>query len=344
MKEKRLHIDDTVLTSVLHQEYGLKIKELIFIPMGTSAYSYEVHCKNGSRYYLKMFDTSNERQRQSTPHLDIYLRMTWKMYHHGIFPNLTYPIQTKDGEFKTTYHHLILVLFNFIEGTPLWDVWVYSTDLLDSMAKLIAAIHNTTPHIEEACYESFDITFVQTITHRLSALESTVAWNVSWKKDVKQLMMSNKDRILEYTDMLRRLQLSVQSIQKEWVLCHGDLWGGNIIKHQGQFFLIDWETSVMAPPERDLFFYMETHHDFEFFFHQYEKYRGGNIKLHAALLRFYAYRRCLQNINSSLGRLLDSHHVEEGTASVVDQNLTHLHCIESVVYRLQKKLSSKIIE
>jgi thiamine kinase-like enzyme len=47
-------------------------------------------------------------------------------------------------------------------------------------------------------------------------------------------------------------------------LCHGDIWGGNLIRHENVLYFIDWESAIIAPPEFDLIGYIgEKFHLYE---------------------------------------------------------------------------------
>ncbi|WP_396019889.1 phosphotransferase family protein [Bacillus sp. SD088] len=44
--------------------------------------------------------------------------------------------------------------------------------------------------------------------------------------------------------------------EHQFVFCHGDLWGGNLIQKGTDIHVIDWESAILAPREYDLFNYM----------------------------------------------------------------------------------------
>lgn len=336
-------MEDKVLASILLQEYGIDVNNILFIPRGTSAYSYQVTDVKGNRFYLKMFDLSNERQRQSTLHMDIYLPMVWKMYHKGIFRNLCYPIQTKDGHYTTIDKNLLLVMFNFIDGQPLKD---YSKNTILKMAKLLAKLHKITPEIEEACHEFFHISIQPNLMQSLSVLESTSKFANPYMNALRKLVLPRKKEMIKYHDLLLHLQSTVPAIQQERVLCHGDLWLGNIIRQQDEFILIDWETSLIAPLERDLFFYIYKNIEFETFLKSYENHLGKEVVLYLDLIRFYSYRRVLQNLTSSIWRILFSNKAEveyQSDLEKVKRNLAHMDRLELSIQKAKWKLGGKMI-
>ena len=58
--------------------------------------------------------------------------------------------------------------------------------------------------------------------------------------------------------LINRAEFLSQKIQKqspEFVLCHSDIHGGNVlIDGKGAIYIVDWDEPIMAPKERDLMF------------------------------------------------------------------------------------------
>ncbi|MDR7076114.1 thiamine kinase-like enzyme [Neobacillus niacini] len=342
----KYQMDEMKLAALLNQEYGIHVKDLVHIPWGTSAYSYRINCVNGDCYYLKLFDTANDKQRESAERLDFSLAITCKMYHEWIFRNLTYPIKTKDGRYKTIFNQTALVLFNFIEGLALKDA-SSSKETVTKIATLIAALHKATPKIKqkEVRQEKFDMWTHRWLVRNLSVLESTTTFDNPYKEELRELMLTHKEQILNYLNLLSSLHTSVKAIQKESVFCHGDLWAGNLIIHHDELFLIDWEYAVFAPPEFDLSNFISM--DFEFFFSQYEEHFGQKVILHVDLIRFYSYRRRLDYlkhlINNILHRNTDETHYRMDLHDLSKYCLPELNSLEPMIRKIQNMLRHNII-
>jgi len=58
----KFKIEDKQLILFIQKNYGILIKNIEFIPVGDSAYSYKVNCIDEQQYYLKLFDHHNDRQ------------------------------------------------------------------------------------------------------------------------------------------------------------------------------------------------------------------------------------------------------------------------------------------
>ncbi|MDF2963121.1 MAG: protein kinaselike protein, partial [Paenibacillus sp.] len=225
----RSHVEDTVLIHTINQEYGLDVNHLTFIPLGDSAYSYTVHCSNGERYYAKLFDTRNDKQRKSVQSLDYYLPLTWSLFHESIFTNLTYPIKNRNGGFVTGPYDngAVLVLFNFITGETLAEAYPFSKNIVDAIAASLADIHfKVTPKIKkELCRrESFDSSFIPELKNRISVLETEKSSH-SHIKSLQELLLPRKTEIMDLAVLLQELTSAAGTGStgfKEHVLCHGD--------------------------------------------------------------------------------------------------------------------------
>lgn len=207
--EVNYNIENNVLIMNLNKEYEIEIACVHFIPLGDSAYSYWVKCVNGEKYYLKLFDHQNDGQRRSMERLQFYLPLTWQMYHQGLFRNMTYPILNQDGGFITTFNHITLVLFNFIEGETLAEAYPFSKEMLEDIAKSVAMIQLITPFIDKTklLADTFDISFESDLETCILMIECTITFNNSIKQTLRQVVL-RRQNIISFTIWGRSLMFS----------------------------------------------------------------------------------------------------------------------------------------
>ncbi|WP_103106987.1 phosphotransferase [Brevibacillus reuszeri] len=344
----KYNIDESVLASILNQEYEIHVKDITFIPHGTSAYSYKVIDHTGSCYFLKLFDTTDEHQKRSAQLLDSYLPMTWEMHPLGIMKNLTYPIKTKNGHYHTGFKEIVLILCNFVEGKTLKES-SSSKETLDKIAKVVATLHKATPDIKNhrALQEQFHNGAQLGLKQCLTALESKTIIHNPYTEALKKLVLPKKEAISRLSDVLMELSSSVACIQTERVYCHGDLWAGNIIINQDELFLIDWEHSLLAPAECDLTYFIGDGKNFAFFFNQYENYFGKKVILYTDLLRYYLHRRMLTHLTHLMRNILYKNKKEADNQFDIDTiaryYIDKLDQIETVVKKVKSDLADHIV-
>jgi len=318
-------IEDIVLITNLNENYEIRIVSLEFIPMGDSAYSYEVNCVNGHKYYLKLFDHQNDRQKKGIERLQAYLPLTWKIYHQGLFKNMTYPIKTQSGDYQSAFHGVTAVLFNFIEGESLADAYPFSDEILEAVAATAASIQQLTPHVDLTALpkESLDISFDSDLIQCMKVLELPPVINNPIHKEVREQVLAKKEQIHASLNLVYELRSTARLDPEQYVLCHGDIWGGNIIRHENQLYLIDWESVIVAPPEYNLFSYMGK--GFDVFYSSYEKHLNKQITVNLDLLRFYSYRTHLRNLTNWLMNIVYRNHDKAQDEN--DLDMIRNHCL-----------------
>ena len=118
----------------------------------------------------------------------------------------------------------------------------------------------------------------------------------------KKLIMFMKEHKKEIDRLLKGAELLGQKLQQEsaeFVLCHADIHGGNVlIGENGSIYIVDWDQPVMAPKERDLMFIgggvanvWNNPHEEEFFYKGY-----GKTKINMPILAYYRHERIIEDI------------------------------------------------
>ena len=130
------------------------------------------------------------------------------------------------------------------------------------------------------------------------------------------------------------------------VICHTDLHGGNLMMDdQGNLYILDWENALIAPPEHDLFFFTGDERFWNVFLPLYER-QFGPVSIDIEVLRFYYYRRTLEDIAGFVFRILQGDGGEERDREDIEWlkgNLTDLKNIEKTVSGIQTKLGQNQI-
>lgn len=320
----KFKIEDEQLILFIQKNYGILIKDIEFIPVGDSAYSYKVNCIDEQQYYLKLFDHHNDRQREGIRRLNYYLPLTWDLYHQGLFINITHPIKNCFGSLFTKLQDITIVLFNFIVGETLAEAYPFSDEILVGIAKSVATLEQITSQVNRTLLpkESFDITFESDLLRCISILEKSNL-NNCLNQSLRELVLLKKEQILSSMNVVREIRNSVHINASQLVLCHGDMWGGNIIYHNNQLFFLDWESVILAPPEYNLFGYIDS--SFDIFISSYIKQLDRKIQINLDLIRFYSYRAHLRNLSNWVMNILFRN--KDESQSINDLEMIRNHCL-----------------
>ncbi|HLU22030.1 MAG TPA: aminoglycoside phosphotransferase family protein [Bacillaceae bacterium] len=320
-------LNNAVLQSVIKKQYVLDIIHIDFIPIGDSAYSYRITDINKNTYYLKLFDHDNDRQMDSLQKLNRVLPVLWELYHQGSLQNTALPLKNDKGEFCTLMESTSIILFHFIYGETLADVYPFSDTLLRQLGKVIATIHQTNVKQSPLLVEKFDLSFVKDLRRCIEMLEEELPY-----KELK-IVLAMKEQINTIVNDLQKFH--APSNMNTFVFCHGDLWGGNLIQRGDTMYVIDWESAQLAPPEFDLFTYIGD--GFETLLSSYQEGWNKPINLNIGLLKFYAYRQHLRNLTNWLMNILFRN--KDEMQNLNDIEMIQFHCLnrlDSVESNLKK--------
>ncbi|UVI29761.1 aminoglycoside phosphotransferase family protein [Paenibacillus spongiae] len=322
MKQK-YRIDESILLAKLDQAYGIHTESLSFIPIGDSAYSYQVNGASGERFYLKLFDHANDSHRRGILRLNHYLPLTSRMYREGLFRHLTYPIKTLRDEFTVALSDCTVALFNYIEGETLAEAYPFSNTILESIGMSVARLQQITPDIGQSTLmtEAYDVSFVPDLDKCMAYLEGIETSDDPITQSLIEQVLPRKTEIGDMRSHIRRLREAALAQPKEMVLSHGDLWGGNLIYAENELYLLDWESAQLAPRELDMIGYIGE--EFEAFYSAYVRQLSRSVTVDFDVIRFYCYRNQLRNLTNWLMNILYRNLVTEQRENDLEMILYH---------------------
>ena len=303
--------DPGIIVDVIHQGYGLQVERLTYLKQAWVAHCYAVDCVGGGRYFLKFYE--QERQaRFYARDVEFYLSMSHQLHHKQLLPDVARPVPTRNGQFALSFDDHLLILFPWIEGRTIGYVRL-EDDILARVATLVGRLHKSTPQIEwpNPPREAFDLPFEDGLCKGLDVLDGVTSADTAGKRGLRDLLLPRRDEILGLLDRLRELQSLVRAQDHEMVLCHTDLHGGNLmVDEQDSLHIVDWESSLLAPPEHDLHFFAWDERLWDLFLPRYEAaYRP--VRLDSATFGFYYYRRNLEDLAEWVMRILYENNSEE---------------------------------
>ncbi len=326
-------------------EYGVDVQHFTFVPKGWDSVCYVIQCADGERYFLKLAPSAREGTAASDP--DFYLPLTWNLYHRGLFRNLTYPILSVQGEFRTEFGAYTLILFNYIDGRTLEEDDLLSERLLPLLAHTMGRIHGSTPGIgvEHSFTDRFELTFEEGLLDGLEALRHPASHDRQAVRTLGELLLPREAELCALLDRTKELGEGVRSLAPEMVLCHTDLWGANLMLDTAEeLYVLDWETAMLAPAEHDLFAFVGD----ERFPRLLELYQRSfrPVTLHPDTFAFYILRRNLEDLAAWVLRILGGEHGEEQDMDDLDgvrDSLYQWPGLEATIRDLDDKLGGRRI-
>ena len=296
------NIPEELIIARLQEEYQLRVLALNFLPLGADMGTavYRVIADHGTAYFLKLrrgFD-------QITVVVPLFLKS------QGIQEIIT-PVQTKSKQYWTDFDEYTMIVYPFIDGQDGFEI-----ELTDAHRKILGKglkrIHSAQlpPELMRVIpSETFDSKWRES----LKFFQAQVEKNTYQEPTAAKLADFMKTRRKEINDLLARTEELASELQAgplELVLCHTDLHGGNILiptdRQQPGLFIVDWDTPLLAPKERDLMFIgggidaiWKSDRDEAVFYRGY-----GEKEIDLPALAYYRYERIIEDLAAICEQLL----------------------------------------
>jgi spectinomycin phosphotransferase len=245
---ERSEIPGEQIRAALHDDLGLSIAALAFLPWGADPHSasYRAETADGASYFVKL---RSGRFHTASVALPRYL-------HEQGVPHLIAPIPTRSGRLWAELPPYKLIVYPYVAGHD-----VYNTDLTDEQwlayGATLRRIHDTAlpPELLSAIHEEDYTPRWRDSVRRALQLGPGDIVDDRVAREVHALLHAERGAILNLLDRATRLAQSLQSDPFPFVVCHSDLHAGNFhVTERGDFYLVDWDEPVRAPRERDLMY------------------------------------------------------------------------------------------
>jgi Ser/Thr protein kinase RdoA (MazF antagonist) len=265
-----------MLEQLLTEQYGLTNVSLTPAPRGFVAETYYVDSDSG-HYFAKLVKPSLDAVT-----IEPTLPLLQELRHLGV-EQITYPIPTISGQLSFPLDGGLFVLFNRIDGQ-----WVFDFPLEPYVA-LLAEIHSLSDQIQSPLpRETYEMRFIPDLMAFCERL-----WTKRFKHpQEKALAKWVKERRSDLERDIATAEASIKLLsgsEYPFVLTHGDA-PGNILYDGDGVYLVDWDTALFAPCERDTWFH--RHNDE--FLALYRHYVPG-YEYNPLISRFYLYKRYLED-------------------------------------------------
>jgi spectinomycin phosphotransferase len=322
---------NAIIPSLLLENWDVALTGLHYIPIGNSAYSYRVETQSGM-YYLKVVDQRLGIGRKTAARMQFSLplqRLIAQQQRQYVSAPL--PLMTVGGELSVNHTPFLLALYTFIQGDTLANSYPLSSMLVERIAQALASVH-TLPVLEEIRrhnpQDNLLAPFDADLTNDLALIDHISIYDALHLQRLRAAINPRQEQIRAFIAHSQEYAQKVRIDNSIFVICHGDPWGGNIIPtSKQQLTFLDWESSVIAPPERDASSYIDyLFPDFNAFDKGYRTIHKGLLHWDGNLLAYYAYRQQLRNLAQWLHNLLHEDLDDEQRKN--DLEMLGFHCLD----------------
>lgn len=288
-------LDVSAIAACLESHYGIRVASIAYLPIGydLSASVYEVVAADGTRYFLKLW---------SGPVTETSLLIQRALIDCGI-RNVLAPQPTRESAVWSPLDGpagYSVVLHPFIRGESAMVAGM-SDDQWRQFGATLRAIHDSglgqtfRGRIRSETFALPSATLVRRLLAHIDRLEFESAAATRFA----EFWRANDGQIQRMLTRVEELGKSLRTKTFELVLCHGDIHAANIlVGDDGRIWLIDWDSPLIAPRERDLLFVVGSRiaRPVEFreetlFFEGY-----GAIEIDSNALIYYRYERIIEDL------------------------------------------------
>jgi len=284
------NISDKLIISRLQEEFGLHVAALTFLPLGADQGTavYRVVTNDGTVYFLKLRKGFDE----ITVTIPLFLKSQ-------SVQEIIAPVETKSKQGWADFGDYKMILYPFIEGKNGFEMELSDSHkrTLGAALKRIHSVHVPPELKQKIPQETFSWKYRESMKSFQEQVENQTYDNPVAAK-LAEFMKSKRDEITHLIERAEQLASTLQSKPLEFVLCHTDIHGGNIlISDKDELFIVDWDAPLLAPKERDLMFIgggideiWKTEREEAVFYEGY-----GKTEVNLSALAYYRYERVIED-------------------------------------------------
>ena len=263
-KQNKQYIN--LLSDFVYREYNLFAISIVPAKRGFYGETWRLDTLN-DRYFLKLV--------YLTAHQSIYERSFSVIEHvcrHGI-DFISKIVKTKDSQLFARFDGAILGVFEWIEGENL------ETDATKTHEfELLAKVYTVPVCDIQIPVEDFSGKSAITFFEQWKATSDTQILSLFEKNQV--VLKYRAERLHYFADLCK-------SDTSDFFITHGDA-GGNFIVSGEKHYIVDWDDSILAPPERDAWV-MGFQDWAQCLFNDKLHQNGINYNLRQERLAYYSY-------------------------------------------------------
>lgn len=255
-------LTDDVLAFVLREAWGITEAMTDYLAVGFGSHHWTVRCPNG-RWFLTVDDLEAKRHRPGEPlarpreRLHAALSTARRLRHDGL-SFVVAPLPTVTGDVLAPLPpRFEAALYPWVEGRS-HSYGEYKTEGdRGEVIELLSALHRVDiSTVPDARREDFEVPNRDALLRAIDDVGHS--WDTGPFAERSRRLLS--ERAVEVDRLLRSYDGLVEIARQDadhLVVTHGEPHAANTISTATGRVLIDWDTALIAPPERDLWMVLD---------------------------------------------------------------------------------------
>jgi spectinomycin phosphotransferase/16S rRNA (guanine(1405)-N(7))-methyltransferase len=310
---------------VIERGWGVAVDSLEYRPVGFGSHHWVAIDDRGLRHFVTVDEISSESRtgdEVSTHglHLRTALAAATDLRAFGC-RFVVAPISTKADDPFVQFDNYAVALFPFIEGRSFSFEESFGETKGERVLELVAALHQVPiAAIRPPATDGFVVPWLDQLDQ---SMHRQAGSNGPYAAVASRLLIDNDTEIKRLIARYRTLVAQHLRDPGPVVVTHGEIHPGNVMATSTGWVIVDWDTVLVAPPERDLW--------------RFAQGGGAGLRAYAEatgtapneqLLDLYGIRWDLADIASFAAEFRKPHEDTEDSRKA-------LECLRSVVRRLR---------
>lgn len=284
---------DAHIAACLHDSYEKTVARATFLPIGADLNTavYRVDTTDGTPYFLKLRRGDFDQIAVAVPAF---------LHHNQGITAIMAPLPAANGQLSVRSEGFDWMLFPFIEGANGFDQALEDNQWI-TFGAAMSALHTATlpaEWLQRIPQERYDPHW-RTLVTMLDAQVDQPTFDDPIARECATLWQRKRREIRTLVARAEQLAHVLRQRELPFVVCHGDIHSWNVLcDTDGGFHIVDWDTLIRAPKERDLMFIgsgigaiWNTAREEALFYQGY-----GAPCIDRAALSYYRYERIVTDI------------------------------------------------
>ncbi|MEZ4669937.1 MAG: phosphotransferase [Anaerolineae bacterium] len=295
------NLPDAKIVDCLQINYGMQIVEITFLPLGADVNTavYRAVADNSTPLFVKLRRGAFDEVAVTVPKL---------LRDQGI-KQVIAPLANRSGQLWTLLEEYKVTLSPYIAGHDGWTLKLSDQNWID-FGRALKAFHNAAlpPAITSRVQRETYAPHWRAIVQDFQAHIETEQFSDQAAHALASFLHDRRETVAALVNRAEHLAALLALETLDYILCHADIHVGNIlIDEREQLFLVDWDTLILAPKERDLMFIGgglggdgHTPQQEETLFYQ----GYGRTEINPVALAYYRCERIVEDIAAYCRQLL----------------------------------------
>lgn len=249
-------LDESALTPALRDGWKVDVGSMSYLPIGWGSHHWDVRDRDGTRWFVTVDELQTKRISGDESAADGFARLRASLRTAVALRNagcefVVAPSPARDGEPAVRVgERFAVAVYPFVDGhSGEWGKWTAA--MRSGALGMVARVH-TAPR--EARQQALDDDFSVPFRDLLEA--ACAGWEPAecgpYTIAAARLLREHAEPLRRWLDRYDDLVTVARARPERNVLTHGEPHPGNVMLTDDGWRLIDWDTALVAPPERDL--------------------------------------------------------------------------------------------